>query len=653
MSSTFQFTLPGISLVLENKTQITLQSLNCHYKADGTVMKIIGTQGSGILVDNHPLVATNNNEFDSSYWVLDLISSTFSIERNVANHVENRNDTYSHGPVACVRFRKKILKKVYEGVQDTLSSLSLKSYVDVQLSNDNSNATIVVKESSEVKSNWSIEIKDTIDIQFEGESIEILEEDSTTTLASSDGDTLKSVCFRIDSPFFILDSQLFRCNGITVASDPLGSFSILVPAIVQVREEKRISINGDLSIDVGSLDDLTKINTFFNEFDIRKKHIVKHDDVNDKSVTAMKMNIIPVTVPFIILNIQESDMQMKIDAVNLKGNGIDIQSVSLQHGKIASVTLLGIAAKHDDKRLEISIRMIDDLSYKDTFILLEPISHSKVTYDEGTIAVNLNSFNGQIITTKQVDNPTNANESSNNSLPFPIIFHANKISIKSHDKTGNHEENFEASNFAFNINSGSSHENNDNNSDDFIKLRFDEMHSDLMKLPETEFSSYFNLNKNEFRNLSLTIPQTIYVTVGHSSLLEMAGNAIFGEENKKKVMYNLPNAKMGKLHFDFSYDATFVSGKGSKLEVAAFAGTPDTLSDDLIAYYHNRVIKQVPGFIRESYLLGANIVDTTVAYGAFALSANPYTAVFGVLGLDAIVNTLDAGRKSRGADREF
>jgi hypothetical protein len=115
----------------------------------------------------------------------------------------------------------------------------------------------------------------------------------------------------------------------------------------------------------------------------------------------------------------------------------------------------------------------------------------------------------------------------------------------------------------------------------------------------------------------------------------------------------LPNAEIAAVKLTITYAANVgVKVKQTPLTIKAFHGTEATTSKDVINYYTKACLSKVPEFISNAEVLGLNVVDSTAATWAnFAGLATPwggFTGLAAVVGVDAVKNTVNAGKRGRG-----
>lgn len=95
-----------------------------------------------------------------------------------------------------------------------------------------------------------------------------------------------------------------------------------------------------------------------------------------------------------------------------------------------------------------------------------------------------------------------------------------------------------------------------------------------------------------------------------------------------------------------------VKVKQTKFIAKAFTGKEATTSKDIISYYTLACLAKAPEFISNAEVLGLNVLDSTAStWGNFLGLATPFgtvTGVAAVVGVDAVKNAVNAGKRGRG-----
>eukprot|EP00978_Attheya_sp_CCMP212_P044576 scaffold314972_cov56-Attheya_sp.AAC.1 len=98
------------------------------------------------------------------------------------------------------------------------------------------------------------------------------------------------------------------------------------------------------------------------------------------------------------------------------------------------------------------------------------------------------------------------------------------------------------------------------------------------------------------------------------------------------------------------------------LHIKEFNATDETTTDDLIRFYSSAVLKNAPGVVTNASVIGFNLKDAAanhagIVFGTGALAglgsaAAPAAGVLGIIGFDAVKNTINAGKKKRGVEAD-
>jgi len=119
------------------------------------------------------------------------------------------------------------------------------------------------------------------------------------------------------------------------------------------------------------------------------------------------------------------------------------------------------------------------------------------------------------------------------------------------------------------------------------------------------------------------------------------------------LVIKLPNAAIADMKLVIVVKTKVgVKVKQTPLTIKAFNGGEATTSRDIINYYTIACLSRVPEFISNAEVLGLNVIDNTAAtWGNFAGLATPFGGFAGlaaVVGVDAVKNTVSAGKRGRG-----
>ncbi|GKY99742.1 hypothetical protein MPSEU_000928100 [Mayamaea pseudoterrestris] len=132
------------------------------------------------------------------------------------------------------------------------------------------------------------------------------------------------------------------------------------------------------------------------------------------------------------------------------------------------------------------------------------------------------------------------------------------------------------------------------------------------------------------------------------------------KSKKQNAPIYLPYAHVHEIKLKIAVKATLVSAKDATLHLGEFRGNESTTLNDMIMWYTQRVLSNAPGVITNASLLGFNVSDTAASYGgavmlssavgALGSAAAPVAGVLGMVGFDAVKNTINAGKRERGAE---
>ena len=135
------------------------------------------------------------------------------------------------------------------------------------------------------------------------------------------------------------------------------------------------------------------------------------------------------------------------------------------------------------------------------------------------------------------------------------------------------------------------------------------------------------------------------------------------ENKKSQPPIRLPFAHIQPLKCHVALDGDLLGTKGSTLHLKEYHGKQNTTLNDIVLWYSKVMISNVPGFVSNADVLGINLKDTVAGQvgtsaGASALAstlgagAAPVASMLGVVGFDVVKNTINAGKRSRGAEND-
>ncbi len=186
-----------------------------------------------------------------------------------------------------------------------------------------------------------------------------------------------------------------------------------------------------------------------------------------------------------------------------------------------------------------------------------------------------------------------------------------------------------------------------------IMLTIDEVNHDMlrMKQPCVDFAVDLSSSLDKIYDLNFGANE-IRVAAGYSigdwkSLIPKKRR----ERNQVKPLI-LPNAHIDKLMVVVLVKG-LIGFNDSIIRVPPFDGTENTTIHDIVRFYNERVITQVPGMIANTRVFGTNVSDGLVSHfgGGFLASAVGSTGIGGLVSVaafDGVKNTIKAGKVSRG-----
>lgn len=204
-------------------------------------------------------------------------------------------------------------------------------------------------------------------------------------------------------------------------------------------------------------------------------------------------------------------------------------------------------------------------------------------------------------------------------------------------------------------------ENDTGNSSD-VALRFDHFKNHLASISDVNMCASLPYDAvNCINALNLSIGDATIVS-GHSvedwqTSFQPKYQSKTAKSSTKNAapsaVIKLPNATIADIKLTITYAANVgVKVKQTKFIAKAFKGKEATTSKDIISYYTLACLAKAPEFISNAEVLGLNVLDSTMGtWGNFLGVATPFGAVTGVeavVGVDAVKNAVNAGKRGRG-----
>eukprot|EP00978_Attheya_sp_CCMP212_P041367 scaffold236278_cov43-Attheya_sp.AAC.1 len=632
-SSIFQFAFSDISLVLPNETKCTLERFVFEFQADGTVMAMVGVEGAGILVNDFPFVVTNDGTtgFAKSRWLVDFVSSTLSI-----THVESDELSKTDGMttrVAFIQFHKDVMENMMSG---TTQMFEAASGLDFSSKNEDTKKTI-----SPNFSEWSIEIEKRVDLLLEKRSDDVDKEKETMCM------TIENLSGNI--PFG--PSSEIKCESIMIGPYSQGEFSVNIPNFYRQLGEEMVCFDGDISVQVESSTAATQIYTFLRSF----TEIICGDSNFDEF-------LIPSAIPKIKVFAAKENAKLELDGVRMGTSTIDVNVVRLNNAS-GSALMSGVRAILSPN-LHLDVEVVKSVIMPGSFSLSQPLSNSSLCFEDDSLSIKLTALDGLLLLPKpgieQKGESTWGVSNSPFCLPFPVSLSIEEVNLEKQIKSKKedkaltskkkkqeaflHLRKLEASARPLTIES-SDESQCETIGDIAVTIRLREAQNTMIQFHKSIISGLINLMRHdEIRDFTFATSKPIQIRAGHSTV-DWA--QMFEEEDVEKgESIRLPNAYISTLKLELSADFSVIAQKPTILDVSAFQGDSETTSNDLVEYFSVKVLKQVPGMIPNTEVLGANLIGLSGA----AMGLGAALGLVVCVGADGVQNTLNAGKKSRSAD---
>jgi len=186
-----------------------------------------------------------------------------------------------------------------------------------------------------------------------------------------------------------------------------------------------------------------------------------------------------------------------------------------------------------------------------------------------------------------------------------------------------------------------------------ISIAMGNVKHDLFQAQNIHVSLTLHLQDLEtflYMQVSLDSPR---VTAGFSSI---DWSSIFyvseSNDNLQRKRVKMPFVNIASSSLFISYKGRIVGSKGT-IAMSEYNGDSFTTSDDLSSYYSNIVLKQIPGFLTNVYILKTNVVHGTLvtagkaALGATSLATSGASSIVGTALLDGVKIAIREGKSAR------
>jgi hypothetical protein len=322
--------------------------------------------------------------------------------------------------------------------------------------------------------------------------------------------------------------------------------------------------------------------------------------------------------------------------------------------------------------VKMIIDSIDTLQIPDVLLLEKPIEFTELKYEGNALTARFQEV--EVITfgkgqdAASGDSPTKSTkhtakesvpkvgrkQEQANAITAPKFPFSLDVSVKGcHIKKNADGSSMEMANFQLFCN-----ENKVGNSSD-VALNVGHFKNHLASVSDVYLCASFPLDAaNCINALNLSVQDATIVS-GHSvedwqkSFQAKYKSKASKSSTAPSPVIKLPNAEIADMKVTITYAANVgVKVKQTPLTIKPFHGKEATTSKDIINYYTVACLSKVPTFISNAEVLGLNVVDSTAATWAnFAGLATPWgglTGLAAVVGVDAVKNTVSAGKRGRG-----
>ncbi|CAB9503791.1 expressed unknown protein [Seminavis robusta] len=327
--------------------------------------------------------------------------------------------------------------------------------------------------------------------------------------------------------------------------------------------------------------------------------------------------------------------------------------------------------------LVVEMEKIVSLKVPGTVQLVSPSERARVEFEGRTMKVKLETFECQFLEKENGDAEPGTSQQEeekqpdpkdrvNTQAPFPIQVAVNRLGVQSSD-AGSRSQ-FKGLEMFLNPSEEGT---------EFAAV-VEELDNKLVHCTENLVCGCWpKTGSNEIHNLKLA-SDTITVYGGHSTnewidTFQLTGDkeqtkALFEKNNKsdgkdhqkakeeaENNLWILPHCRVEELKVHITYEGA-VGVRDVNFKTDPFIGKDKATGKDIANHYIVLCLKNFPGFITNSEVLGLSVVDMGLnTYGTYLGLATPFGAAGGlaaIAAVDTVKGAVAAGKKARNADQE-
>ena len=639
-SSSFQFPIPGISLVLPNDTKCTLEGFTFIFQADGTVMHLKGNNGAGILIDNYPLIRTTGSNNDgkthvASHWIVDFISSTFTLQSTQEDgdvaKVSYDNVDFSM-LCAYIRCSPTIVSRFTQGMNQVLDSASdfqMPSSGQVETPGDTSL-------SPPSKSKWSVDIRQSIQVELEDEQ---------------GCSTREWIQMALGPTFFFvpMDSDcVVNCGGIKLGPTSLGKVESRICKFTKNANADAIIFSDTISANLDSVKSLWKIQSFLSRFAFSSNS--SDLATSDEPMTDTESSeSAPFELPFsakmnhMILQVEEPCMSMVMDDVSASGSTVAISKVGFTSEDGMEVNVRGINTTLGSD-IELDLDEVNELHIPGTFKLVESLVATRIIkFQNGTVGVRLTTLRGRLLNkdNKRSSDIDGQSGDSKILLPFPVNLFVEELMVTEDSEAGEgigkkqEQRLLHVKKGELDVKVPAPEEPETI----YAMLDIGFAKNNLVEVSSANLRAKLNPNALDMiEDLRVSFDSPLKVVTGYSAVDWKGMFSLKRLPKKKKSVdepIKLPLVEITEVDIQLLVDFKILS-QNDLITFSAFHGDENTTGADLQHHYITKIKKQAPGMITNTEVLGVNVLNTGMTqYGALALHATSYGGA--VVGLASVV----------------
>ena len=368
------------------------------------------------------------------------------------------------------------------------------------------------------------------------------------------------------------------------------------------------------------------------------------------------------------LSVSDTSIKYKADGTVCRFDARKVSYGSIDGGRAEARNILCLSIR---PIVKLTIDSIDALIIPNVLELEKPVEFTEVKYEGNVVTARFHTIKVMTFENEKDSAPTpqgctkqlakdSVGRAERKKVKEVAVITAPKlpfsldINVKGfHVKKRADESSMEITNFQLFCNGNVERSSSD------VALNISHFQNHLASVSDVYLSASFPWDESNCINaLNLSVRSTT-IASGHSvqdwqeAFQPKLTTKVAKTSSPPTPLIMLPNAAIADMKLSIVVKTKVgVKVNQTPLTIKAFNGKDGTTSKDIINYYTMACLSRVPEFISNAEVLGLNVVDNTAAtWGNFVGIAAPFggfTGLAAVVGVDAVKNTLSAGKRGRG-----